>query len=107
MSTQSDATPVVDLLATMTEASLEATGLDDRTLMLVRIAALVSVDAPPASYMLNLSAAGKSGVDVEDVQGVLAGIAPIVGTARVVSAAGKMVRAFDLKLELGDLALEE
>jgi 4-carboxymuconolactone decarboxylase len=81
--------------------------LDDRTLMLVRIAALVAVDAPPVSYMLNLGVAGESGVDADDVQGVLTGVAPIVGTARVASAAGKMVRALDLKLELGDLALEE
>ena len=57
--------------------------------------------------MMNLEAAGKSGVDADQVQGVLAAVAPIVGTARVVSAAGKMVRALDLKLELGDLALEE
>jgi 4-carboxymuconolactone decarboxylase len=107
MAAESDEAPILALLAKMTEASLEATGLDDRTLMLVRIAALVSVDAPPASYMMNLGAAGKAGVDVDQVQGVLAGVAPIVGTARVVSAAGKMVRALDLKLELGDLALEE
>jgi 4-carboxymuconolactone decarboxylase len=107
MAAQSDEAPIIDLLAKMTADSLEATSLDDQTLMLVRIAALVSVDAPPASYLMNLSAAGESGVDADQVQGVLAGVAPIVGTARVVSAAGKMVRALDLKLELGDLALEE
>jgi 4-carboxymuconolactone decarboxylase len=107
MAAQSDEAPILDLLAKMTADALEATGLDDRTLMLVRIAALVSVDAPPASYMLNLGVAGESGVDADQVQGVLAAVAPIVGTARVVSAAGKMVRALDLKLELGDLALGE
>jgi 4-carboxymuconolactone decarboxylase len=107
MAAQSDEAPILDLLAKMTAASLEASGLDEQTLMLVRIAALVSVDAPPASYLLNLGAAGESGVDVDQIQGVLAGVAPIVGTARVVSAATKMVRALDLKLELGDLALEE
>ena len=107
MAAQSDETPILALLAKMTADSLEATGLDDRTVMLIRIAALVSVDAPPASYMMNLEAAGGSGVDADQVQGVLAAVAPIVGTARVVSAAGKMVRALDLKLELGDLALEE
>jgi hypothetical protein len=107
MEAQSDKAPIVTLLTKMTEDSIEATGLDDRTLMLVRIAALVAVDAPPVSYMLNLGVAGESGVDADDVQGVLTGVAPIVGTARVASAAGKMVRALDLKLELGDLALEE
>ena len=54
-------TPVLDLLATMTAASVEASGLDPQTLMLVRIAALVAVDAPPSSYLLNLGAAGEIG----------------------------------------------
>ena len=53
-------TPVLDLLATMTAASVEASGLDPQTLMLVRIAALVAVDAPPSSYLLNLGAAGRN-----------------------------------------------
>ena len=47
MASTSD-TPVLDLLATMTAASVEASTLGDRELMLVRIAALVAVDAPPA-----------------------------------------------------------
>jgi alkylhydroperoxidase/carboxymuconolactone decarboxylase family protein YurZ len=106
MGTESEA-PILTLLARITADSLDATSLDMDSLMLVRIAALVAVDAPPASYLLNLSAAGDSGVDADQVQGVLAAVAPIVGTARVVSAAGKMVRALNLKLELGDLALDE
>jgi 4-carboxymuconolactone decarboxylase len=106
MAAQSD-TPVLDLLAKMTADSLEATTLDDQTTMLVRIAALVAIDAPPASYLLNMGVAGESGVDSEQVQGILAAVAPIVGTSRVVSAAGKMVKAFDLKLELAELAGEE
>jgi 4-carboxymuconolactone decarboxylase len=106
MGTESEA-PILALLATMTADSLDATSLDEESLMLVRIAALVAVDAPPASYLMNLKAAGESGVDADQIQGVLAGVAPIVGTARVVSAAGKMIRALDLKLELGDLALED
>jgi hypothetical protein len=34
---------------------------------------------------------------------LLAAVAPIVGTTRIVSAVGKLMRAFDLKLELGEL----
>lgn len=75
--------------------------------MLVRIAALVSVDAPPASYLLNLRVARESGVDADQVQDVLAAVASIVGTARVASAASKMVSALNLELELGDLAQNE
>ncbi|MGZ6638907.1 MAG: carboxymuconolactone decarboxylase family protein [Solirubrobacteraceae bacterium] len=103
MATQSGETPLLDLLASMTASSVESTNLDPRSLMLVRIAALVAVDAPAASYMLNLGAAGELGVTADEVQGLLAGVAPIVGTTRIVSAVGKLVRALDLKLELGEL----
>jgi 4-carboxymuconolactone decarboxylase len=106
MSAESDETPILDLLTKMTADGIEASSLDTETLMLVRLAALVAVDAPPASYLLNLGAAGESGVDADQVQGVLAAVAPIVGTTRIVSAAGKMVRAFDLKLGLAELDVQ-
>ena len=54
MSTTQGETPVLDLLAEMTAASIERSELDARTLMLVRLAALVSVDAPPVSYLMGL-----------------------------------------------------
>ena len=58
--------PVLDLLATMTEASVDASTLDAEALMLVRIAALAAVDAPAVSYLLNLDAAIEAGVDGAD-----------------------------------------
>ena len=93
-------TPVLDLLTKMTADSIEATGLDAQTLMLVRFAALVAVDAPPASYMLNIAAGADMGLDEESARDVLAAIAPIVGTAKVVSATGKIVRALGLAIAL-------
>jgi hypothetical protein len=96
-------TPILDLLATMTKDSIEASSLDPETMMLVRIAALISVDAPPASYLVNLGAAGDLGVDSEQVQGVLAAVAPIVGTPRVVAAAGNLVRAYGLAVGMADV----
>ena len=81
--------PVLDLLASMTADSLEASKLDPDTLMLVRLAALVAVDASAASYLLNLGAASELGFGAEEIQGVLTAVAPIVGTARVVSASGR------------------
>ena len=89
-----------DLLANMTAESLAASSLDDNTLMLVRIAALVAVDAPAVSYLLNLDAASEIGIDAEQVRGVLAAVAPIVGTARVASATGKIVDALDVEIEI-------
>jgi 4-carboxymuconolactone decarboxylase len=99
-------TPVLDLLAKMTTDSFQATSLDAETLMLVRIAALVAVDAPPASYLLNLGAAGEIGVDADKVRGVLTAVAPIVGTARVASATGNIVRALGLAIDLAELEEE-
>ena len=96
-------TPVLDLLASMNADAIEASSLDPKSLMLVRIAALVAMDAPPVSYLLNLEVAGELDVDSEDVQGVLAAVAPIVGTPRVVAAASKMVRALGIKLDLEEL----
>ena len=90
MSQQTHESPVLDLLTKMTMDSIEASSLDPKTLMLVRIAGLVAVDAPPASYLLNIGAAGEVDVDAEDVQGVLLALAPIVGTARIASAATKL-----------------
>jgi alkylhydroperoxidase/carboxymuconolactone decarboxylase family protein YurZ len=105
--TETTDTPVLDLLETMTKDSIEASTLDAETLLLVRIAALVAVDAPPVSYMLNLGTAGELEIDADQIAGVLAAVAPIVGTARVASATGKIVRALAVELELAELAEED
>jgi 4-carboxymuconolactone decarboxylase len=103
-SSQTTDRPVLNLLASMTADAIEATTLDPKSMKLTRIAALVAVDAPPASYLMNLGAAGEVDVTAEEVQGVLAAVAPIVGTARVVAATGNIMRA--LAIELGDLEAE-
>ena len=72
-------------------------------LMLVRIAALAAVDAPPVSYVLNLEAAAAAGIDAEQVRGVLAAIAPIVGTARVASATVSIAEALAFEIEVAEL----
>jgi alkylhydroperoxidase/carboxymuconolactone decarboxylase family protein YurZ len=103
----SDDTPLMDVLADMTASALERSSLDIESLMLVRLAALVAVNAPPASYLLNLAAASEAGVTEEQVQGVLIGIAPVVGTARIVSAAGNITRALGFALGAALEELEE
>ena len=102
-----DETPVLDTLADMTAASLARSSLDARELMLVRIAALIAVDAPPASYLANASVAQESGVTADDLQGVMIGIAPVVGTARVVSAGGKILRALGLAVAVAEAEAED
>jgi hypothetical protein len=71
--------------------------------MIVRIAGLVAVDAPPASYLLNVGTAGEAGVEAEEVEGLLIALAPIVGTPRIASAAIKLASALDLALDLAEL----
>ena len=103
MSSTAD-TPILDLLGRMTADSMETSTLDPETLMLVRLAALVAIDAPPASYLVNVGAAGDVGVSSDQITGVLAAVAPIVGTTRVVSAAGSMIKALGAAVELAELA---
>lgn len=107
MSTQEGDTPVLDLVTDMTAASIERSELDPKTLMLVRLAALASVDAPPISYLTNLGVGADLGVGLEDVQQVLIGIAPVVGTARVASAAGNVTRALGFAIAVAEAELEE
>jgi alkylhydroperoxidase/carboxymuconolactone decarboxylase family protein YurZ len=100
-----DETPVLDVLAAMTAASLERTTLDPPTLMLVRLAALVAGGAPPLSYDLNLRAAGELGVSGRQVEDVLVAIAPVVGGPRVVAAAGNNLRALGIEIAVAEAAL--
>ena len=87
---------VLNVLARMTEGSMEESGLDPETFMLVRIAALATLDAAPASWLMNLKVSDEAGIAPESIVGTLIAIAPVIGTARVVSAAGHIVRALGL-----------
>ncbi len=84
----------------MTAASVANTNLLARELMLVRLAALAAVDAPPDSYLLNLAAAVDAGISVEDARGVLIAVAPIIGTPRTVSATGAIAKALGFALDV-------
>ncbi|MGO9161080.1 MAG: carboxymuconolactone decarboxylase family protein [Streptosporangiaceae bacterium] len=102
-----DETPVLDTLADITAASVEHNSLPPRELMMVRLAALIAVDAPAASYLLNAGAAQDSGVTAEDIQAVMIGVAPLVGTARVVSAGANILRALGLAIAVADAELAD
>jgi len=99
-------TPLSDTLAGMTLVSIEMCNLDPRELMLARIGALAAVDAPAASYVLNASSAFEVGITLEDVQGILIAIAPIVGTSRVVSATEKIAEALGFVIAVAEAELE-
>lgn len=80
------------------EAAREATGLDPRTFGLVKIAALIAMDAPPASYAWQVANALDEGASPEDILGVLRAVAPQVGGPRVVAAAPEVMLALGLSL---------
>jgi 4-carboxymuconolactone decarboxylase len=72
---------------------LDRSNLEEETYMLVRLAALVATDAAPVSYRAHLGGAGGLGASMDKVLGTFVAIAPIVGSARVLSAASKLVKA--------------
>jgi hypothetical protein len=92
--------PVLETVLEMTAASIEHTDLDPASLLLVRLAALAAVDAPTESYLLHIGPAADSGLTLDDVQDVLIGVAPVIGTARTVSAATKIVEALGFTIAL-------
>jgi len=85
----------------MREDLRESTGLDGRTFGLVKIAALIALDAPPASYMWQVANALDEGATPEDILGVLRAVAPQVGGPRVVAAAPEIMLALGLSLPEG------
>jgi hypothetical protein len=99
-------TPVLDTLADMTAASIERSSLEAREHMIARLAALVASGAPPVSYLLNAGTASEVGITLEDVQGVLVAVAPIVGTSRVVAAGGNITRALGFAIAVAEAELE-
>jgi len=100
--------PLLAALLEMTDASVSRTSLNDRELMMVRLAAMAAVGAPPASYLLNIAAVAAAGTDLtlEDAQGTLVAVAPVIGTSRTLSAAAAIAEALGLALAIED-AIEE
>src|SRR3954454_1670919 len=88
--------PVLEQLVAMNLDSMALSGLDELSYNLVRLAALVAMDAAPVSYLINLELAAASGMTLDQAQGTLVAIAPIVGSARIAAAAGNVLRAYGL-----------
>ena len=78
-------------------AGPDRTGLDRRTCALARIAALIALDAPPASYAWQVADALDDGASVRDIVGTLCALAPDVGGPRTVAAASELLLALGLQ----------
>jgi 4-carboxymuconolactone decarboxylase len=78
-------------------------GIEARAHALIRVGALIAMNAAPPSYMSAAEAAFKAGATHEEIVGTLIVVMPIVGVARVVSAAPNLGLA--IGYDVGD-ALE-
>lgn len=79
----------------------EKSGLDPRTFSLVKIAALIALDAPPASYLWQVGNALEAGCTPSDLAGVLQAVAPQVGIPKIVAAAPELMVALGIALPEG------
>jgi 4-carboxymuconolactone decarboxylase len=85
----------------MREQLRAESSLDAKTFALVKIAALVALDAPPASYLFQVQGALDAGAMPREILGVLTAVAPQTGMTRVVSAAPEIMIALGLELPTG------
>src|ERR1700733_1288870 len=91
-------TAILEQAEDLREQLRQGSGLDPRSFSLVKIAALVAIDAPPASFMWQVGEALDAGARPREILGVLTAIAPQVGIPRVVAAAPEIMLALDLEL---------
>jgi 4-carboxymuconolactone decarboxylase len=89
---------LLDEILGLREAQAARSPLDPRTFALVKIAALIALDAPPASYAWQVANALNEGASGEDILAVLAAVAPQVGGPKVVAAAPEIMVALGLAL---------
>jgi alkylhydroperoxidase/carboxymuconolactone decarboxylase family protein YurZ len=80
------------------EAEQQSSGLDAVTFGLVKIAALIALDSPPASYLWQIANALDAGATPAQVLGVLRAVAPQVGGPRIIAAAPEIMVALGLSL---------
>jgi alkylhydroperoxidase/carboxymuconolactone decarboxylase family protein YurZ len=93
----------VQALLGQESANVGASALDGKSHSLVRLGALVALDATPASYLSAIESARAYGASDDEIVGCLVAVLPAVGVARVVSAAPKLGLALGYDV---DAALE-
>jgi 4-carboxymuconolactone decarboxylase len=92
-------TDLLDEAIGLREVDREFSGLDPRTFALVKIATLIALDAPPASYAWQIGNALADDVTPEDIVGVLRAVAPQVGGPRVVAGAAEIMASLGLPFD--------
>jgi len=74
--------------------------LDARTTALVRLAGLVALQSLPQTYEWAVAAVLDTGCSADEVVAVLAALAPVVGAARVSSAAVNVATAIGCNVDV-------
>lgn len=80
------------------EAERESAGLDPVTFGLVKVAALIALDSPPASYLWQIANVLDAGATPAEILGVLRAVAPQVGGPKIIAAAPEIMVALGLSL---------
>jgi 4-carboxymuconolactone decarboxylase len=83
----------IESLLAEERARAAVSSLDARSSAFVRLGALIAMDAAPPSYMSAVDCALEAGVTYDEIVGTLISLLPIVGAARVVSAAPNLALA--------------
>ena len=91
-------TGVLGEVADLREQLRADSSLDPKCFALVKIAALIAMDAAPASYLFQVQAALDVGASPREILGVLTAVAPQTGMTRVVAAAPEIMVALGLEL---------
>lgn len=85
----------------MSESDSESDALDRRTSSLLRLAALIAVDADTSAYQCEVRDAISAGVTPEQITGTLAVVARIAGSSLLMSAAPKLALALGYDVDAG------
>jgi 4-carboxymuconolactone decarboxylase len=80
-------------------ADSSPSGLDPKTQALVGLAALIALDAAPATYQWEAERAFAAGVTVDDIVDTLVAVAPLIGIARAVCVAPNLGIALGYDVE--------
>ena len=80
----------IEALLQNDRANPTLSGIDERAHALIRIGALIALDASTPAYMDSVNKALRAGATREEIVGTLITVLPTVGVARVVTAAPKL-----------------
>jgi hypothetical protein len=99
--------PLIGTLRAMTQTSLGNADLLPREVVLIRLACLIASDASRASFLYNLAGPAAPALTAQEIESVLVAAAPLVGTARVVTAAERIAEATGFAVSVHDLMAAE